>query len=40
MTGTKYTQFAWRMRHPLGTSGGTVLFTDGTDGLVSWNHAQ
>jgi hypothetical protein len=35
-TGTKYSQFAWRMRYPTGTSGGTLLFTDGSDGLITW----
>lgn len=35
-TGTKYSQFAWRMRYPLGESGGDLLFTDGSDGLITW----
>ena len=35
-TGTKYSQFAWRYRYPSGTSGGTLLFTDGSDGLITW----
>jgi hypothetical protein len=31
-----FTQFAWRYRWPTGTSGGQILFTDGTDGTAIW----
>jgi hypothetical protein len=34
--GIKYSDFAWRYRYPSGTSGGTLLFTDGNAGYVSW----
>ena len=35
-TGIKYSSFAWKYRHPSGTSGGTILFTDGDEGYATW----
>jgi len=34
--GIKYSAFAWRYRYPSGTSGGTLLFTDGDEGYATW----